>query len=166
MKKLLTICLLMAMVFTSQAQKGKPSKEETVKFIDQTLKKFIEQSTYFIGHETKMFCRDISFKENELIMKWTFDYSDDSLLETISILSWEKISMDYFDNKKEGFTSFNVYLSSVIKKQYFSADNGSLVDYKPFFCLYVPTDKVESIKKALFRLSEIAKEENKDPFQD
>lgn len=36
--------------------------------------------------------------------------------------------------------------------------------YTDQFFIYVPTDKVESCKKALLRLSEIAKEENKDPF--
>jgi len=35
MKKLLTICLLMATVFTINAQDGKPTKEETVQFIKE-----------------------------------------------------------------------------------------------------------------------------------
>lgn len=31
--------------------------------------------------------------------------------------------------------------------------------------VFIPAEKIESFKKACIRLSEIAKEENKDPFQ-
>jgi hypothetical protein len=42
MKKLLTICLLIATAFTSQAQDGKPTKEQTIQFI----KSYFEQKIF------------------------------------------------------------------------------------------------------------------------
>ncbi|MGV8946381.1 MAG: hypothetical protein ACOH1N_08135 [Lutibacter sp.] len=46
MKKLLTICLLIAIAHTSQAQDGKPTKEQTVQFIKDYMSKIIyEYST-------------------------------------------------------------------------------------------------------------------------
>ena len=35
-----------------------------------------------------------------------------------------------------------------------------------YFTIYVLKSRAESVKKAFLRLSEIAKEENKDPFED
>lgn len=39
------------------------------------------------------------------------------------------------------------------------------ITYPNHLQLPIPNDKQESIKKAFLRLSEIAKEENKDPFK-
>ena len=38
MKKLLTICLIMATVFTVNAQDKKPTKEETIAYLDKVVK--------------------------------------------------------------------------------------------------------------------------------
>jgi hypothetical protein len=42
MKKLLTICLLMAMVFTVNAQDKKPTKEETISWLKEKLGNYLE----------------------------------------------------------------------------------------------------------------------------
>ena len=48
MKKLLTICLLIAIAFTGQAQDGKPTKEQTVEFIENYM---VDKTSGYVTRE-------------------------------------------------------------------------------------------------------------------
>lgn len=49
--------------------------------------------------------------------------------------------------------------------QYSTPNEDITKRYTHELMIFVPTAKIESIKKAINRLVEIAKEENKDPFE-
>lgn len=154
MKKLITIGLLIATSFTVNAQE-KPSREQTIKFIDTTLKKFVG------NNDAAEVLKNISFDGVELIKTSTM-YNEPSI-DKYSNLHWEELSFAIReDSKVSGFTkiqlsfetNFKQYMSLLNKERFFD-----------WFTLYVPTDKIQSIEKAFLRLKEIAKEENKDPFE-
>jgi hypothetical protein len=159
MKKLITFCLLLTIAFTSQAQDGKPTKEQTVAFMKRTLEETI-------GYETpEGKIQEITFNENSYYFKAYDDLIGISTSALTSLIKWEKLN-------PEGFILREVNSITVLRVTY----NGS-ISYKQkiesraekefFFSeatFFIPSNKAESFKKACIRLSEIANEENKDPF--
>ena len=55
MKKLITICLIMATLFTVNAQDGKPTKEETVAYLQSVLLRVEGGSTWFRSGEVLLY---------------------------------------------------------------------------------------------------------------
>ena len=76
MKKLLTICLIMATFFTMNAQDGKPTKEETLNYIKETYGKinriFMDNNSYITTPQTINF---VKLEGDQLIInyEWGFD---------------------------------------------------------------------------------------------
>lgn len=167
MKKLLTICLIVAATCTVNAQE-KPSKDVTVKFIEASLKKSIGTVSY--GH----LLTDVSFDGNELILTTTRKDLDVRSTVTYSNFDWEGLSRFLVRNDSEkstipGFEVVNIsfetsYKQKTITEQYGKARKSELLS--TWFLIHMPTEKIVSLEKAFLRLSEIAKEENKDPFRE
>jgi hypothetical protein len=159
MKKLLTICLIMAAVFTVNAQNGKPTKEQTIAFIQR-------QFESLIG--TKNF--------SNVITKYEFEptkiyFEDRSNLKYNSSYTYTQINWGNLVEIKRYENDIQLFFKSSINRDYKAVmDNGRIVNSEKkienYIQIPVPDEKFESMKKAFLRLSEIAKEENKDPFQD
>lgn len=82
MKNLLTICFIMATVFTVNAQKSKPTKEETVQFIKEYMSKatfyecgFIKEGQNTLDTKSSLY-KDInfSFDDKNSMMTIMYDY--------------------------------------------------------------------------------------------
>ena len=158
MKKLITICLIMATVFTVNAQDKKPTKEETVAFIQR-------QFESLIGYKVR----------NSVITKYEFDLakinfeSRSDLYTTTRIytqINWGNlVKIERYENDIQLFFTSSIYYDYKAVME-----NGKIVNsnakFENYIQILVPSEKFESMKKAFLRLSEIAKEENKDPFKD
>lgn len=154
MKKLLIICFLLATAFTSQAQDKKPIKEETVKFIDQALKLRIGTASF-----KRYTIQEINFKPELITLVDLLDDKTRRRFNEYSNIKWEtliNISIDLTE-----YTKMTLKFEANYKFKY-----EDYIDYSKILTLPIPENKIESLKKAFLRLSEIAKEENKDPFED
>jgi hypothetical protein len=179
MKKLIIICLLIATAFTINAQK-KPSKEETVAYLDKILKMSIGYKTYGISGEPEKrsfekLITEYSFNDTKIIETvYKKDYEDNSLetdiiefsnMDWSNIKSIEKIESELSWDKeiilaRVKFSSKIFYVDNYLRKQ----SKKDKIEIRDNVYLMVLKDKADNFKKALLRLSEITKEENKDPF--
>jgi hypothetical protein len=168
MKKLLTICLIMATMFTVNAQE-KPSREVTAKFIDATLKKTIGTEDLPGGN----LLTNVSFDGNQLILTTTRKNLELRSTTTYSNFDWEGLSIFLVRNDQEkskitGFEVVQISFETNFKEVYIAEQFGKVRNterLKSWILIHMPSDKIASLEKAFLRLSEIAKEENKDPFQ-
>lgn len=165
MKKLLTICLLIATAFTVNAQDTKPTKEETVDFINRTTAQSIgNQYRFGTLTETKFTYDSYSFTQTAQIT----DTDIHIQMETYSGILWESLNPEWIKkiNVREGDATAGVSIAFSKKIKYEDAYTGieTKIEYKNVLEIIIPIEKFESVKKACLRLSEIAKEENKDPF--
>lgn len=156
MKNIFIALAIMAMPFFVKAQ-GKPSREATVKFIENNLKKFIGNN-----EDGDVFSiTDVSFDGETLVKKSVS--SGEVSIDTYTGLHWDGLSIGKSEEPEIGSfgiitlhfdAPFTQHMSYLNKTRTFSWVN-----------LYVPFDKLESIEKAFLRLKEIYEEENKDPFE-
>lgn len=174
MKKLLTICLIMATIFTVNAQENKPSKEETVAFINRTIN---ECKGFELPFATGVF-KNADFSEKKLIYKTSLElnpgekYCDHK--EIYEDINWEKLIVEEMEFTEKSnlasfyYITFKTNLSITILNENCNqyGKNSEERSIQSNMYVFIPTEKKESIKKAFFRLQEIAKEENKDPFKD
>jgi len=168
MKTVITILMaLLAILPFSHAfsQNNKPGKEETIKFIDNTLKKCIGQ-TYERENQTVL---DILFDGTILKQTIKFPQSDNTILETkYIILNWENVNsvtlyQGISENDKINLmgVKFTNKVEKIKKWKYWKQPK---TEYQEYIDFYIPAEKKESLEKAFWRLKEIAEEENKDPF--
>jgi hypothetical protein len=178
MKKLLTICLIMATVFTANAQNGKPTNEETVIFIKRQLELRIGTKV----QETESFIFRINKNDfNHSSLNNEKQYIDPSVnkgniqIKNISQIKWESLDLIKMGENYHNDGLIIVEFKSPYSyywKSYKIRDDGKEYMYtegesfSSTLEIFIPIEKYESIKKAFLRLSEIAKEENKDPFKD
>jgi hypothetical protein len=153
MKKLLTIYLLIATICTVNAQ-TKPTKEETIAFMNRTLKSTIG----FNG------IVEIDFNQNTYTLK---DYTSVGAKgfyssHTSSGIPWETLQADSFHIHGN---RLRIIFSRNYRHKYQVHNSPEIEEFISSLDIKLPFDKVESFKKACIRLSEIAKEENKDPFK-
>ncbi|TVZ59289.1 hypothetical protein NA63_1817 [Flavobacteriaceae bacterium MAR_2010_105] len=172
MKKLLTICLIMVTTFVINAQDKKPTKEETIAFINRTIESSIG-SEYNYTYTTK-----ISFDYKNYVRESVMKVGDKIVgnhREEFSLLKWENLFVDNFQLENchigendicEIWISFSNQISCRETETGLYSDPSDKTTYTQTLTMLIPKEKFESIKKACLRLSEIAKEENKDPFQD
>ena len=80
MKKLITICLIMATVFTVNAQDGKPTKEQTVEFIksyfkDKSIKvdEFNDKTKIYRSSEYTNFSVDFDYNTSQMIINFEYE---------------------------------------------------------------------------------------------
>jgi hypothetical protein len=165
MKKLLSI-LFIAIATMAQAQDTKPTKEETQRFLNSMLSKTIGEIRYEIQPiKTQIFSENFS--------KYEITYSledDNSYFNTdvITLIKWDNFlvfntySEEVYDN--QNLAQIMVVFSTNIKNVNTCEICKEKTTYSKQFGFLVLKDKIESAKKAIIRLAEIAKEENKDPF--
>ncbi len=131
MKKLLTICLIIATVFTVNAQDGKPTKEETVAFIKSYFVDF-KIAGWHNGEFNKWTDNyKIDFSESILTMEWshydwtgkldaTFKYEFD--IKDIS-------NLNVVENKENDFCENGISFNTLNKKSSIKFTEGSKVLY-------------------------------------
>lgn len=151
--------LFISAMSITQAQTVKPSRVETIRFINDIIKKRI--GTNFLGILTKI------------------DFDGDNLNYTVNIGSSNKPNLVNEKNKQikwEFFTGIvkeeevgggDESLDITLKfssKIALSFDEDDETSYKDFVEFPITKSNLASFKKAIFRLVEIAKEEHKDPF--
>lgn len=134
----------------------KPSKEETIKFMNDVLKNFEGNKINTVEYKT------ITFDGNQIAYHCAIT-SDGRNEESTStyIFKWESYTGFTKENKIDDsficlVTKFNSKIAVPI--------NGKIYYMDDEFGFNIPTNKLPSFKKAILRLVEIAKEEHKDPF--
>ncbi len=80
MKKLITICLIMATVFTVNAQDGKPTKEQTVEFIksyfkDKTIMIDEFENDSYESREYQNVIIDFDYSTSIMIIQYGYEYN-------------------------------------------------------------------------------------------
>lgn len=155
MKKLLAICLLLATTFSVNAQE-KPSKEQTIAFMRRVLESSIGQQ-YHSNHIVTQVSFDGNSYKNTL---QNVHYKDDYRLIEYRGIKWEHFSSIGAEENLEGIDDLNTWFDVNIEN---IDDSGS--SFSKVIQFRIPISKKESFNKACLRLAEIAKEENKDPFQ-
>ncbi|MGV8946375.1 MAG: hypothetical protein ACOH1N_08105 [Lutibacter sp.] len=158
MKKILTICLLLTIAFTSQAQDGKPTKEETVKFIQKTLES-LKGSIYIMN----LVITEYDFEQNSLFFK--AEKGRIIMSNRYSQINWDKLVKIDFTNAQSTL-EIQLIFSTTFKQESLVTHVKDETTYEKYIQIPIPESKKGSMEKAFLRLSEIAKEENKDPFQD
>ena len=159
MKKLLliiTLCLNASFVY---AQTSNPTKEETVKFIDKTLKKAIGEKI-----SIDLVLTDIHFNPDKLIVVSSYA-SERPETDIYENMDWTRFTL--LREQPDSFLSPKImeivlYFDSKIKSTYEgkSKYDGNTIN------IYAPKDTVESVKKAILHLVELAKkEEDNNPFK-
>ncbi|MEY3499944.1 MAG: hypothetical protein RL308_1613 [Bacteroidota bacterium] len=177
MKKLITICLIIAATFTVNAQGSKPTKEQTLAYLTKTFK--LTEGEIVINKGFNKYSYEVyEFSENKIIVRTKhYDWFQDQDRKDIyyytiySDLKWEdviSIKLISFDQITGGYSYSSDNLDSIIVKfsTKFKENSGDSPTY--FYDelhISVIKSKAESFKKALERLVEIAKEENKNPFE-
>ena len=157
MKKLITICLLLATTYSVKAQQ-KPTKEATVTFIKNQLASMIGTKWIYDNLITKYSfeTEKIYFEASGEMVTTTYTYSQ---------LNW----VNYVGNSRAGNDIILAFKSAVKEDYKAFAKNGAVVNSgvknNQSIQIPLPSEKFDSLSKAFLRLSEIAKEENKDPFQ-
>ncbi|WP_379042310.1 hypothetical protein [Pedobacter alpinus] len=160
--------MLILTCINSLAQQ-KPSKEETVAFLNRTLQEVIGLRLPFAGGT----CSGATFNLSELVIESAGMIGDTRFFD-ISQKYWN-IRWDLFkemefktgDNQASyyhiRFSNNLNYSRKMFNKK--SGDNDEITENSQSnILLFTPLSKAESVKKAVYRLVEIAKEENKDPF--
>ncbi|EAZ95016.1 hypothetical protein FBBAL38_11744 [Flavobacteria bacterium BAL38] len=181
MKKLLTICLIMATTLSISAQEGKPTKEETIAYLDKVLKMSIGYKHYGVVEDIRQVefrIKYYSFTESKVTLtqnqtdyrnhsskngetSWAnFDWTNVKSITTNSLSKNDQLPNDSLWRDKE-LESINIKFSNPI-----IIDWGDGPEPRYSFGLLVLKTKADSAIKALNRLIELAKEENKDPFKD
>ena len=159
MKKLLLIITLSLSGIFINAQSGNPSKEETVKFIDKTLKKAIGEKI-----SIDLVLTDIHFNPDKLIVVSSYA-SERPETDIYENMDWTRFTL--LREQPNSFLSPKImeivlYFDSKIKSTYEgkSKYDGNTIN------IYAPKDTVESVKKAILHLVELAKkEEGNNPFK-
>ena len=88
MKKLLTICLIMASLFTVNAQDGKPTKEQTVEFIksyfkDKTMKTDKFENDRYTSWEYRNVIINFDYSTSIMIIQYEFEYNYDNVKQNL-----------------------------------------------------------------------------------
>jgi hypothetical protein len=176
MKKLLTLCLLGILSLGTYAQ-AKPTKQQIIDYLDKALKSAVGYIRYKNDKGDTWRIQNYSFgpseisseakRSNSVTGKTSFNYDQYTNIRWESLKSIE-IDKSPSENMDEELTYMFVVFTD--KLRYDAQAHGNEVGmsddmhYPKGFSIYVLRNKAESIKKAMERLAEIAKEENKDPF--
>ncbi len=164
MKKLLLSIFFIAAASLTQAQDIKPTKEVTQRFINLILGKAVGEF-YIEGTPIKI----QSFSEAFTSFKFSIEDKEAGYLsvDEYSEIKWDELnSCVDFGGNKENKNLERVLLVFDSKVLYINKDEGmnARTKYVNQFTIEIPVDRTTSLIKAFERLSEIAKEENKDPF--
>lgn len=162
----------MATAFTVTAQQ-KPTKEETVTFLDKVYKMSIGYKHYALldgkrDPDVEFLITNCDFELNSVSMEEMFTKGKTKGNATYSNLHWENVTEIIIEKDPQVFYDDEIVRISInflTKITYENSFQAVSKDYVKSMMLYVIKNKAYSFKKGLERLAAIAKEENKDPFQ-
>ena len=170
MKKLITICFLLATTFIVIAQTTKPTKEQTINYLTRTfsLTEGERTSNKTTKYTTSFEYTACLFSIDKIIENYNFEtvWNDPEKTKngmrkySSSNLKWETVTSINLGSQLSNLTIVTIIFSAKYK---FTVD-GEESGQENVLNILVVNNKAESFKKALDRLVEIAKEENKDPF--
>jgi len=166
MKKLITICLLMATIFSVNAQDGKPTKEQTLTYLSKTFalsegESFDGQTFDVYNFSNNKIIENYNTKNNGSYVKCNDEYKDFKW-ETFELVTSPRNSLSELDNLCKIVIRFGSNFKAVLGCD----DASDVIEMNDkYLYLYILKTKAESFKKAIERLVEIAKEENKNPFE-
>lgn len=170
MKKIITICFLLATTFTVIAQTAKPTKEQTINYLTRTfsLTEGERTSNKTTKYTTNFEYTACLFSIDKIIENYNFEtvWNDPEKTKngmrkySSSNLKWETVTSINLGSQLSNLTIVAITFSAKYKLTVDEEESGQ----ENVLSLLVVNNKAESFKKALDRLVEIAKEENKDPF--
>jgi hypothetical protein len=148
MKKYLLLLLVFVGAYNFSYAQYKRSKAETIDFINRTLK-LREETNVFESEPVSNSSYLILLQElNDETFKQTKQAADNKRLTTVvTKIQWNAFrAFGYNDNRSELYIYFNkkVMVNNIPAEA---------------FSIYIPADKLESIKNAILRLVQIIKEE-------
>jgi hypothetical protein len=156
MKFISLTTLIVAFSLITNAQAKKPTKEETVKYLNTLC-----QAGLGMAKGKDFIINSVVLTYTSLEVKTTPNIS----VSTWSNIPWQEfISIEVLSPGKllvifKTAMPFQMHQPATGTSQAYSND-----EPEKSIHLYAPVDKIESAKKAVMRLVEIAKDENKDPF--
>lgn len=152
-------------ILQSVIAQTKPTKEETITFINRTLSEVTGKSCFY-GRINKA---ELS-STGEIFTDIQDDQKKDLPLLAAELIG---IKWDKMDTEKpkifvteENIAEFTLRFTTKIKQKGAMRNGEKIDNYTEDLSMCVPKEKFESIWKAFLRLSEIVKAENKDPFSD
>lgn len=170
MKNILLIALFLTA--TGAWAQNKPTKEETLDFMRRTAEAAIG-SEYNSSRTT-----EITFTGDTYSRKSVMEIGNNKIGgtydDTYSGIKWENLIASGFALKNCGIGENGIcemWVSFTNKVKFFEgkdlkyAPSGEKTTFTQTVGILIPSEKFESMKKACLRLAELAKEENKDPFQ-
>ncbi len=143
------------MTLTVNAQ-TKPTKEETLAFLRRTCESTIGKTS-----DGKKFIKT-TFNYNNITTEYLYKGNEDNSIDEFSLIKWENATqiLIWEPRDKQEINDVMIEFSSQVLLEQDGAG-----EYRDSVYFYYPEIKRESVKKAIERLIEIAKEENKDPFK-
>lgn len=163
MNKSLLLFFVLIITFVATAQ-NKPTKEETQGLINTTLKRVVARNSCSEGMmvSEQFFTNDFANYHYNARSK---DKKKAAITDVANI-QWKNylkcaLNISEFDS---GIACVTVYFTTAIKET-FVIDGKEVNNYETTFNIVIQPEKFESLKKAFERLTDIAKEENKDPFK-
>lgn len=164
MKKLILFCLLLVSTFSINAQGSKPTKEQTLDYLTKTLKLTLGEEYSFRGKIKRYSKVDFKYDTVSEKIEWHDGFDECENTE----IKWETVTDYNFEEYGSEkliliIISFDSKYKLICKSKDFSSVG--YTSYENSLNLLILKSKAESFKKALERLVEIAKEENKNPFE-
>jgi lysophospholipid acyltransferase (LPLAT)-like uncharacterized protein len=160
MKNFLFCFLLITVNLITHAQNAKPSKEEIVKFLNNEMQIGLGPDGPSV---TTTF---IEFKYDKYVIK--FNQREGSKFMTLSYsnIPWDKIKSiaSEINTARTACVTLYIHFERSVTKTVEGEKLEQKIEADTSIFFDIPKDKIESCKKAILRLAEIAKEENKDPF--
>lgn len=170
MKKLITICFLLATTFIVIAQTTKPTKEQTINYLTRTfsLTEGERTSNKTTKYTTNFEYTACLFSIDKIIENYNFEtvWNDPEKTKngmrkySSTNLKWETVTSINLGSQLSNLTIVAITFSAKYKFTVDEEESGQ----ENVLNILVVNNKAESFKKALDRLVEIMKEENKDPF--
>ena len=159
------------MEFTVNAQDAKPKKEQTLAYLTKTFSLTERETTSRKGTKcsTNFEYTNCFFSIDKIIENYDFEIVCNEIETTkngkkeytSSNLKWETVTSINLGSQLSNLTTVSIVFSAKYKLTVDEEEIGQ----DNTLNIFVVNNKAESFKKALERLVEITKEENKSPFE-
>ncbi|MDX5437687.1 MAG: hypothetical protein LPK03_10860 [Pontibacter sp.] len=151
-----------AQSLTLSPEKSKPSEEEVYDFLNRTVK-LAEGNAI----DEDNIVTSASFSKNEVSNTEEHKRGLYALKFTYTGIKWETLAgFDKYEvaGSSENLVYFTVSFTSPVKVTSVGKNRPTETKYDKNGLIPIPKDKLQSVQKAIIRLAEIAREQNKDPF--
>lgn len=163
MKKTFLFLFFLASLFMVQAQDAKPSKEATQNFLLSMMKsvlgKDVNGGNYTLTKQS--FSNDFDSYTCTKVTEFG------NAVTEVSLIDWAKMDngFQFFSYGSPDVSKFICFFTNKVQIVHTNIQGRIETKMIDSFGFFVPTEKKESVWKACLRLRELAKQENKDPFQ-